>query len=641
MNRFRDFIFNSALRTAHVDERMSSVRDLNTKMEPPSFGNLTDWEARRESLRQHILMCSGLAPMPERCPLNARIFDKIEIDDISIEKVVFESYPGFYVTGNLYRPLSHSGFIPGVLNPDGHWDNGRLEFTEEGAVPKKSPAKVPTRCANFAKMGMVAFSYDMVGYLDSKQIGHSYGGYEKELWGASLLGLQLWNSIRALDFLLSLPEVDALRIGCTGASGGGTQTFLLGAVDDRVTVSAPVNMISAHMQGGCECENAPNLRIDTNNIELASLFAPKPMLVTGCTGDWTKDIPSIEFPSIRRIYELYGARDQVDYFYDDDIHNYNKNTREAVYRWFGKHLLGMKEACREVEVDFGDLNQLRIYLDNIKPGGITSEEQLFQLQRSIIQNKNRSLLANAEGRLLLLDTYKHAIGIDDLNDRLIIKQIKNNPLTELRARDTELLEVEHASVGGEVRREHIPVTHINRRDSKPSHQAALILHPDGAKGLFEDIERRLLLERIIEEGVTVVTADLYLTGYPQPYGQSGRVISGIKHYTTYNRTDAVLRIQDIIRVYRYMQQYPYEEIKLFGFGDAGIWALAALPFLEGLKSAEIVTDEFDIDKDEDYIQRLFLPQIRFAGGIEAAIKLADIGSLVWNGKEVFRHESNI
>src|SRR5580658_3245646 len=125
------------------------------------------------------------------------------------------------------------------------------------------------RATKFSRQGYVALTYDMVGYNDSFQVPHDYTSPEAPLWSFSVLGLQLWNSIRALDFLASLPNVDAERIAVSGASGGGTQTFLLAAVDDRVKVSVPANMVSAYMQGGDNCENAAGLRADYSNVEFA------------------------------------------------------------------------------------------------------------------------------------------------------------------------------------------------------------------------------------------------------------------------------------------------------------------------------------------------------------------------------------
>ena len=174
----------------------------------------------------------------------------------------------------------------------------------------------------------------------------------EDLWGLSAMGLQLQNSMRSIDFLEGLPDVDNARIGCTGASGGGTQTFILTAVDERIKVSAPVNMISATMQGGCICENAPNLRLDASNLEIGALMAPRPLLLVSATGDWTVNTPTVEYPAIRSIYAHFDAEDKVHQVQVDAEHNYNKESREAVYAWFAKWFLGSEDASAFKEVEF-------------------------------------------------------------------------------------------------------------------------------------------------------------------------------------------------------------------------------------------------------------------------------------------------
>src|SRR5262249_4510749 len=199
----------------------------------------------------------GLWPLPEKTPLHPVVHGKIDRDDYTIEKVFFASYPGHYVCGNLYRPKGKSGKLPGVLCPHGHWANGRFYDASEAEIANQIKmgaektilgARYPlqARCAQLARMGCVVFHYDMVGYADSQQIPHRSGftDAEAELRLQNFMGLQSWNSVRALDFLLSLPEVDSKRIGVTGASGGGTQTFILCAIDDRPTVAFPAVMVS-------------------------------------------------------------------------------------------------------------------------------------------------------------------------------------------------------------------------------------------------------------------------------------------------------------------------------------------------------------------------------------------------------------
>jgi hypothetical protein len=294
------------------DNARPPYRTLDDRLKPREYATLADWQRRADYLREHVLASAGLVPMPAKTPLRPQIFDEKQRPDYSVSKVYFESLPGFYVTGNLYRP-NGAGPFPAILTPHGHW----------------------------------AFTYDMIGFNDSRQLTHEFGGRREALWGLSLAGLQLWNSIRGLDFLESLPGVDRDRIGVTGESGGGTQTFLLSAVDARVKVAAPVNMISLHMQGGCLCENEPGLRLDTNNVELAAAIAPRPLLMVSATGDWTKNTMQVEYPAMRRLYALAGAEDRVHAVQFDAPHNYNRDSREAVYAWMARWL---KNAPADVKV---------------------------------------------------------------------------------------------------------------------------------------------------------------------------------------------------------------------------------------------------------------------------------------------------
>src|SRR5204863_9442369 len=203
------------------------------------------------------------------------------------------------------------GKLPSMLCPHGHWANGRFydagEKRAQAQIDMKAEqtidgARYPlqARCAHLARMGCVVFFYDMVGMADSQQIKHRAGFTDAaaELRLQSFMGLQAWNSIRALDFLTSLPDVDAKRLGVTGASGGGTQTFLLCAIDDRPAVAFPAVMVSTAMQGGCICENCSYLRIGTGNVEIAGLFAPKPLGMS-CANDWTREMETKGLPELK------------------------------------------------------------------------------------------------------------------------------------------------------------------------------------------------------------------------------------------------------------------------------------------------------------------------------------------------------
>lgn len=287
-----------------------------------AYHDRRSWEIRANRIRKNILQGAGLDPMPEKTPLEPIIRGRKIMDGYTVENVAFQSMPGFWVTGNLYRPLKAAGKLPAILCPHGHWGDGRFRVDMQ------------LRCANMAKMGAVVFAYDMVGYGESDQTDHK---------NPILVKIQTWNSIRAVDFLLSLKEVDSKRIAVTGASGGGTQSFLLTAIDPRIAVSAPVVMVAAHFFGGCICESGMPIHktadFQTNNVEIAACAAPRPMLLVSDGSDWTKNNPDVEYPYVKHIYEYYNAGDQVvnDHF-PDEGHDYGLSKRLSVYRFFAKHL---------------------------------------------------------------------------------------------------------------------------------------------------------------------------------------------------------------------------------------------------------------------------------------------------------------
>ncbi|MBL8234979.1 MAG: acetylxylan esterase, partial [Bryobacterales bacterium] len=316
-----------------TDSRWDVSKGTKYEFPMPRYATKAEWESRKEQLKKQILSASGLLPMPARPRVRSRAFGKLDREGYSIEKVWVETMPGYYLAGNLYRPRGRSEkTFPGILSPHGHWKAGRLEDTALGSIP--------ARCINLARMGYVVFAYDMVGYNDTKQTPHVFGKDGEVLWTFNPFALQTWNSLRALDYLETLPDVDKQRLGVTGASGGGTQTFFLAALDERVKVDVPVNMVSGIMQGGSPCENAPGLRHEAINVDFAAMMAPRPMLMVSATGDWTKNNPKNEYPAVKRVYELYDAASRVEVVQYDSPHNYHKDSRESMYTFFAKQFQG-------------------------------------------------------------------------------------------------------------------------------------------------------------------------------------------------------------------------------------------------------------------------------------------------------------
>jgi len=393
------------------DSRLTGIPNTDTHFPLPSYHSLKDWEQRRLHLRRQMLFAAGLDPMPEKTPLHAQIFGRVRTKDCTIEKVLLETMPGYYLGGNLYRPLNAAGKHPAVLNPHGHWTYGRLE--------NQPLYSGPSLGANLARQGYVVFAWDMVGYNDTIQTPHAFGTPAEQLWSFGPYGLQLWNSIRALDFVSELTDVDPSRIAMTGASGGATQTISLAAVDDRIQFYAPVNMISSYMQGGDFCENAPGLRLGTNNVEIAAMIAPKPLLMVSATGDWTKNTPTEEYPAIRRIYELYGKPENVETIQLDAPHNFNRENREAVYRFFAKHILHAPDAgqFREKSADIQQLQNMLALSGRALPPNAISYNQLFAEWKRRAAPADLSLALAAEWPREVISDNK-ALSRPDIGDRV-------------------------------------------------------------------------------------------------------------------------------------------------------------------------------------------------------------------------------
>lgn len=371
--------------TARGEDSPRPLRDLDGYFPFTSLAHFSEWPARRADIEKRVLLAAGLWPMPEKTPLKAVIHGRVEREDYTIDRVYFQSLPGHYVTGSLYLPKNRSATakIPGILCPHGHWPNGRFmdvglgtpelkKQLETGAEELESAARSPlqARCVQLARMGCAAFHYDTLGNADSIQFPlHRHGaGTEGFLSPAADLrlqtyfGLHTWNSLRALDFLLSLEGIDPSRIGCTGASGGATQTMMLAGVDPRITAAFPCVMVSTAMQGGCTCENSHYLRIGQGNVDIAALLAPRPLGLTAAD-DWTKELETKGLPDLTSLYSSYGVPAHLTAHIATQFpHNYNLPSRLAMYEFFNTHFrLGQTSPIKERDFTFSTPADLTVW----------------------------------------------------------------------------------------------------------------------------------------------------------------------------------------------------------------------------------------------------------------------------------------
>ena len=591
----------------------TEIRHIDKVYTFPDYPTRASWECRADHLRKRILTSTGLWLMPDRLPMNPQVTGKIEGDDYTIENVYFESIPGFFVTGNLYRPKGKQGPFPAIANPHGHWTHGRLENQVLGSIPG--------RCINFARQGFVSFAYDMIGYNDSKlQVPHTFGGDPKGfLWGISLMGLQLWNSIRVLDYLQSLPDVDPDRIACTGASGGGTQTFMLMSIDKRVNVSAPVVMISAYMQGGCLCENSPNLRVDCFNVEIGAMMAPRPMLIVSCTGDWTSHTPEVEYPAIQSIYRMYDAVDKVASVQVDEQHNYNQESREAVYGWFNKWLLGVGDgsSIKETPFEVPPPESMLVFPDGKLPDNAVTGEQLinnligyFKLQITSLKPKDSATLQAY--RDVMGTAYQYSLNVKQPE----VCDIKTEKVSEEK-RDGYTLE--RLIIGQKQVGEQIPALLFIPENPTG---AVLVVHPDGKSALVDGDKPNALVTGLLAKGKIVLGIDTFKTGETSLLKRD----ESKNHFYTYNLSDTALRIQDILTGIAYLQTHTYT-VDLIGLERAGIWCLLARGLAHNVNRTVVDADQFDCDNDEVWVNELFIPHIRKAGDFYTSAALTSPGRL--------------
>ena len=642
-----------------ADKRLAEPKDLDGYFPLAVPASADEWQKRAERVRRQAKVANGIWPMPAGTPVKAVVHGRVDRNEYTVDRVYLESYPGHFVTGSLYRPKGRSGKLPAVLCPHGHWANGRFvdqgiamarQQIVDGAERFVNSGRFPlqARCVQLARMGCIVFHYDMLGYADSQQISfelaHRYGKIRPQMesadqWGffsaqaelrlQSVMGLQTYNSIRALDWISSLPDVDATRIGVTGASGGGTQTFILGAVDSRPEAIFPAVMVSTAMQGGCTCENCSLLRIDTGNIELAGLFAPKPLGMTGAD-DWTKEIATKGLPELKQLYKLLGAEANVMAKPLVQFpHNYNYVSRAAMYSWFNKHLkLGYSDPI--VEEDFVPLSiaEMTVWDDKHPqpPGGDDYERSLI---KQMTDDAQRQLAALEPRDSSTLAKYRETVGG-------AWEAILGHSLADIGSPEFEkTLEQDrgdYVEFAGLLRNplhgQELPVAFLLPKNWNK--RAALWIDGSGKAGLYgADGQPRAEVKKLLAAGTSVGGIDPLGQGEFLAPGQEPPKNRRVKNprefagYTYgYNHPLFASRVHDVLALVAFARQSEHkpERVDLIGVNGGGTWAAAAASL------AGTAVDRVAVDTGGFRFQRL--AAFDDAAFLPGAVKYGDLPALL-------------
>ena len=639
------------------DRRLEPLKDLDGyfPFTPPKSKG--EWEKRAERVRRQILISQGLWPMPAKTPLNAVLHGKIDRGDHTVEKVIFESAPGFFVTGNLYRPKNITGKAPAVMFAHGHWTNARLSESTDAELRRElaegeerfeqgGRSRFQSMCVQLARMGCVVWQWDMLSDSDSvqfsKQLVHGFAKQRPEMntvenWGLyspqaeahlqSIMGLHTLNSIRSLDFLLSLPEVDPERVAITGASGGGTQTMLLAAVDPRVALSFPAVMVSTAMQGGCTCENASLLRINTGNVEFAGLFAPKPQGMT-TANDWTKEMSTKGFPELKKLYGLLGAPNNVMLKRGEHFpHNYNAVSRGAFYTWLNRHFkLGQKEPVIERDYEPLPREQLTVWDEQHPAPKAADPDFERRLLRQLHEDAQRQLTAEQSAPERFRKAYGDAFDVildGKLADAGEVDWVQKNQSDHGSWTESTGL------IRNKTYSEELPA--IVCRPKQDKGRTVIWLTGEGKSALFaSDGLLQPEVTKLLESGVAVIGIDLLYQGEftsdGNPLAKTPRVKNPREAgpYTFgYNHALFVHRVHDVLSAVSYLKkEMPANKLTVVGLDGAGPWVVAARAQCgAAIDRAVIDTGSFRFGKVLDLHDPNFLPGGAKYGDVPALLAL--------------------
>jgi cephalosporin-C deacetylase-like acetyl esterase len=582
------------------------------------LASLQEWERRRVDLRKQLWSSLGTFPLENRPPLNPRITGRIDHGDHVVEKILYESMPGLYVTALAYIPKKLEGRAPAVLCVNGHWQEA------------KSADLIQRRCISLARMGVVAFCQDVIGTGERQAYQGSppqwYHGFFRGatpwLVDRSLLGYVMYECIRALDYLHTRDDVDPNRIMCTGASGGGKQSMFFAALDDRLAGAVPVCYISsyqAHMGAtACVGEVPVGILRYANQWEILGLHAPRPLLGIGATRDVPVFHPKEMFATLeltKQIYRLYGAEDKVHGAEVDSKHDYNREMREIFYRHVNEHLLGKKQEQISEAADLPVETTAALKV-GLPENSETMQSLTFRRAKELVAGYQipesvRAWTTQREGIVAKLKENLGGFPDPTLSRRKFVKKLTYNG----RVAEQWTLEPEPGVI--------VPAVLIlpNEPVAKNKLPAVLIVDEEGKKSAFD----RGIVDALLSHGRAVLTIDQRGTGETARTVPSIEYGPGTPEYNLSNyglfigRPIMGLWVSDIFCATEFLasrQEVDAKQISIHGRGRSAFAALLAATYdqrihsvaLEEMLATWVFNEEF-----RDIGLAYFIPRILTLG----------------------------
>ena len=542
--------------------------------EKESIKSIEEFERRRERIRNYFIDAIGGLDI-ERTDLKPVYTGVIERDSYSIKKVIYQSLPDFYVTANLYMPKNINGKLPAILFACGHWEWA------------KSCPEYQKVCIELVNNGFIVLAVDPVGQGERMQyydrelkrtiirwgtMEHSYAGLQCTLAGANIARYFIWDLIRALDFLESLPEVDSTRIGLTGNSGGGTQSSYMMLVEPRIKVAVPCTYITSreeYMKTGQAHDSEQNIFkaivMGLNYDDFISCFAPKPVMIGAVDSDFFCIEGTINsYQRAKKIYNLYGKGEDIKLYIARGTHSYNDELRREAVKWFVRHLKGEETVNLAESIKIEPEETLKCTISGQVLAEFESARDICKLNYEYFKKNQRRLSDREEIREKLLEVLNLPSEDKPLYPRVIEEGIFNNT----RYKKIFMFPEKDIATAG---------IYIDGKDKK---RCTLLLLDEGTDGIQKDFD---LIRRFLDEG------DVFVFD-PRGIGSVRcRDINPYRFYDYYGTeyklnfdsmmlgtSLTALRVFDILRAFEYIRDIkPDVHLAIGGKEISAIYALFA------------------------------------------------------------------